>query len=449
MSSAVKPLQSSSAGAAIDRILPATKIVAEKLSPVCDRADLVVDSGNLPATARELSDVLAQSGCLFDRSVPVKVVRSPDGGPPTAIRLTAHGVVVEAHRMCRPVKQARDELVPVTLPVRVAQMYLAMHGERGLLPLTGISTAPLLSSDGSVRAAEGYDHATGLWCANVPTLRMPARPVRAEAESGLRLLRATVRTFPFSDAPRVRDETLGVDVVDLDQPPGMDESAFLAGLLTAICRPSLWLAPGLLVRAPEISGAGTGKGLLVRSISAIAFGMRPRAFTKGGDRQELDKRLASELIEAWPMLFLDNANGTMLRSDTLASVLTERPARVRTFGRTQMVALNSTAFVAVTGNGLTVTEDLARRFILCELDARCEDPEQRQFKAGFVGEIERRRAELLAAALTIWRWGRQNFAEVGRPLGSFEHWCEWCRDPLLSLGCRDPVERIDSVKLSV
>ena len=236
--------------------------------------------------------------------------------------------------------------------------------------------------------------------------------------------------------------------MNLDQRPGMDESAFLVGLLTAICRPSLRLAPGLLVRAPEISGAGTGKGLLVRSICAIAFGVQPRAFTKGGDRQELDKRLASELIEAAPILFLDNVNGTLLRSDTLASVLTERPARVRPLGRTQMVALNSTAFIALTGNGLSVTEDLARRFIACELDARCEYPEQRKFASGWLDEIKRRRAELLAAALTVWRWGRQNAADLGhgRPLGSFEQWSEWCRDPLLALGCRDPIDRIDEIK---
>jgi hypothetical protein len=186
----------------------------------------------------------------------------------------------------------------------------------------------------------------------------------------------------------------------------------------------------------------------VRSICAIAFGVRPRAFTKGGDRQELDKRLASDLIEAAPTVFLDNANGSTLRSDTLASVLTERPARVRLLGRSRMVALNSTAFIAVTGNGLSVSEDLARRFLVCELDARCEDPEQRQFRGGFLEDIERRRAELLTAALTIWRWGRQNAVvlEPGRPLGSFEQWSEWCRDPLLALGCCDPVERINAVK---
>jgi hypothetical protein len=202
----------------------------------------------------------------------------------------------------------------------------------------------------------------------------------------------------------------------------------------------------MIFTAPAVSGAGSGKGLLVRAICAIAFGIRPRAFTTGGERHELDKRLAAELIEAQPALFLDNANGVTLRSDTLASVLTERPARVRVLGETRMVPLNSTAFVALTGNGLTVTEDLARRFILCVLDARCEDPELRPFAAGFLEDIERRRSELLTEALTIWRWGRQNALTRGKPLGSFEKWAEWCRDPLVALGCRDPVERIEEIK---
>lgn len=154
------------------------------------------------------------------------------------------------------------------------------------------------------------------------------------------------------------------------------------------------------------------------------------------------------MIEAQPALFLDNANGIALRSDTLASVLTERPARVRLLGQTRMVPLNSTASVAVTGNGLIVTEDLARRFISCELDARCEDAELRPFPAGFLHQIEQRRADLLTAVLTIWRWGRQNATGLtrGKPLGSFETWAEWCRDPFVTLGCCDPVERIESFK---
>ena len=45
----------------------------------------------------------------------------------------------------------------------------------------------------------------------------------------------------------------------------------------------------------------------------------------------MEKRIAAELIEGGPVLFLDNLNNTSFRSNLLASAMTERPARVRMF----------------------------------------------------------------------------------------------------------------------
>jgi len=75
-----------------------------------------------------------------------------------------------------------------------------------------------------------------------------------------------------------------------------------------------------------------------------------------------------------------------------------------------------------------------------------ENPEQRKFRPGFLDQVFANRNRLLSDALTIWRWGRQNKLQQGKPLGSYELWGEWCRDPLLALGCRDPVDRIDEIK---
>ena len=72
-----------------------------------------------------------------------------------------------------------------------------------------------------------------------------------------------------------------------------------------------------------------------------------------GPSEELEKRIAAELIEGRPTLFLDNLNNTAFRSDLLASAITECPARVRPLGKSQMVLLNASAFVVLTGNGLT------------------------------------------------------------------------------------------------
>jgi hypothetical protein len=422
---------------------------AEIIDIAAAKPELLIHSGDLPATAEALRDIMADSGRFFDRGVPVRIIRSAIDGSPAAIPLTRHTVVIEAHRQCRPTKMKSDGTwIDATLPDRVAQMYLDMVGEWNLLPLHGVTSAPILSADGSMRTADGYDVATGLWCSFIPKINVPDRPSRAQALASLALLRQTFRTFPFSDAGRTWDYSIGAEVVDLISPPGADESNFLNALLTAVCRPSLRLAPGFLVRAPEVSGSGTGKGLLVRAICLIAFGFVPPAFPMGEDREELDKRLAAELVEARPALFLDNANSTALRSDLLALVMTERPARVRILGQTRMVALNSAAFIAITGNGVTISEDLVRRFLATELNAQCEDPELRDLPRGFLDQIEARRAELLSALLTIWRWGRQNCNALrrGKPLGSFETWADWCRDPLLTLGCRDPVERIEALK---
>src|SRR5258708_28783043 len=107
-------------------------------------------------------------------------------------------------------------------------------------------------------------------------------------------------------------------------------------------------------------------------------------------------------------------NDRLLHSDMLSSILTERPASIRILGKSTNVTVNSTALILVTGNALTVVEDLARRLLQCELDAQVEDPESRPFEPGFLDSILAKRGELLAAVLAFWRWGRQNKPKRGK-----------------------------------
>ena len=66
----------------------------------------------------------------------------------------------------------------------------------------------------------GYDAATRLWCCNVPLLCVSKRPREKDAAVALWVLRNAVKTFPFADAVRRYDPILGVQIVDLDYPPG-------------------------------------------------------------------------------------------------------------------------------------------------------------------------------------------------------------------------------------
>ena len=415
---------------------------------------LQVEAADPDRTVAALRDILSAAGGLYDRGVPVRLAHDQIQGGTVAQVMMPELLVMTAHSVCRPyVRKEKSDgsIVEVNarLPRNLAVTYLDWRGEWNLPLLNGIASAPMLSGDGSIQSAAGYDPASGMWRENVPDLSglVPDKPTDFEAAAALLLVRDTFRTFCFADADVVPDPLSGIEMVDTASPPGRDESGFLAALLTAVCRPSLHLAPGVLLRAAPMSGAGAGKGLLARCISIVAFGREPHAVTGGAAADELEKRIAAELIEGSPVLFLDNLNNRAFRSDLLASAITERPARVRILGKSQMVPLNASAFVVLTGNGLSVSEDLARRFIAVDFDPRTENPEARSFTTDIRREVISRRPDILAAVLTIWRWGRQsNTLKAGLPLGSFEQWCRWVRDPLLALGCKDPAERVGEAK---
>jgi hypothetical protein len=414
---------------------------------------LLIENCNPDLTVARLRDILAAAGGLYDRGVPVRLAFDQTQQGTVAQMMTPDALVLKAHSVCRPylIKEKKDGTLSeadVRLARSFATMYIDWRGEWQLPLLNGIASAPILQGDGTINTTEGYDPPSGMWCEHVPDLTglVPQQPTKDQAAAALRVVRDAFKTFCFADAETI-DGAEGVAVVDVNRPPGRDESSFLAGLLTAVCRPSLHLAPGVLLRAAPMSGAGAGKGLLARCICIIAFGREPHAVTPGATAEELEKRIAAELIEGGPVLFLDNLNSTALKSDLLASAMTERPARVRVLGRSQMVPLNSSALMILTGNGLTVSEDLARRFIAVDFDPRTEDPETRPFTTDVLAEVTARRKELLAALLTIWRWGRTVAdIESGLPLGSFPQWCRWVRDPLRALGCQDPAERVSEAK---
>ena len=134
---------------------------------------------------------------------------------------------------------------------------------------------------------------------------VPDRPTRVEAAAALLHIRNTFGTFAFSDAVMIEYPETGTLAVDTSIDPGRDESAFLHALITAVTRPSIPLAPGVIIRAAATSGAGAGKGLLTRCIAILAFGHEPHAMTGGSNTEELDKRIGGELMTGRPVLFLN------------------------------------------------------------------------------------------------------------------------------------------------
>ena len=190
---------------------------------------LLVDNSNPDHTVRALQGILGATGEIFDRGVPVRLVSDPHRGT-VARMITADALVMMAHKVCRPYmlkakRNGADYEENVRLPKLFAAMYLD-YGGWGLPPLNGITTAPLLHDNGTIRSARGYDVASGMWCESVPDLtgRIPDRPTREDATAAFRLIRGTFKTFCFADAEMRMDDAAGsLPEVDLSKPPGRDE----------------------------------------------------------------------------------------------------------------------------------------------------------------------------------------------------------------------------------
>jgi len=100
----------------------------------------------------------------------------------------------------------------------------------------------------------------------------------------------------------------------------------------------------------------------------------------------------------------------------------------------------------LTGNNVTFRGDLGRRIVPCDLDPKCEYPEDRDdfHYPKLIQHVKQERSKLVAAALTILR----AFHQAGRPghgkplMGSFEEWDELVRAAAISAGLSDPLDTI-------
>ena len=76
-----------------------------------------------------------------------------------------------------------------------------------------------------------------------------------------------------------------------------------------------------------------------------------------------------------------------------------------------------------------------------------ERPEKRVFKVRIKKLFRQRRGEFVSALLTVLRAARLARTEIEQlklePLGGFEEWCAWVRDPLVWLGRADPAASIE------
>ena len=221
-----------------------------------------------------------------------------------------------------------------------------------------------------------------------------------------------------------------------------DRSAALCAILTSAIRPSLSAAPIIHIKAHQV---GSGKSYLCRLITIFATPQYGTPSTFPKDDEECRKFLLAELLRAPAVIEFDNLTGDLVAHKSLCIALTSEHMTDRVLGVSKTATVSTRALFLSSGNNVGPVQDMTRRCITIHLNPECETPAMRTFKRpGLVKEIQSQRGKYVSAALTIVR----AWISAGRPrtdcpsLAGYDEWSNLCRQPLLWLGCDDPVKSV-------
>lgn len=409
---------------------------ARKHRPKDLRHRVLVRRGRTPETVTAAEDGLLAAGApLYSRGEVLTrlatgvesrgVRRSPRA--PVLAQATSPMVLEEMERVCRFVAEkvnpdtgdvaTRTVGCPAVVPIA----YLSRIGMWRVPRIAAVAEAPILADDGSLRFDGCFDDvlviATGDWP------QLPKAPSEGDARVAVTMLSGLIDGYVF------RTE--------------VDRSVTLAAFLTAIARPTLRSAPAFGWSAPV---RGSGKSKLADVTAILATGRPAPALAWAEKEEEAEKRIGAALIAADPVLLIDNIEHDV-RSQILNSLLTQESVAVRLLGRSELKTIVARVLILLTGNNLGVVGDLTRRVLIAEIDAGCERPELRRFDFDPVEMARQNRFALVAACLTILKWGRTLPEQKKSPIGSFEAWSRAVRDPLLALGLADPCASLDRLAI--
>lgn len=289
--------------------------------------------------------------------------------------------------------------------------------------LRDVITAPTLRQDGAVISAPGYDVDTGLFLdtQGLAFPPIPEHPSIDDATEAILALGDIFADFPFAAAH--------------------GRSAALAALCSLLVRPAITgNVPLFAVRATT---RGTGKGLLIDTISITATGRPAPRWAQSHDDEEDRKALLTIGMEGDACVHIDNITAP-LGSGPLDSALTAATIKGRLLGQNKAIEVPMTTVFFASGNNIVFAGDMARRVVPIDLESLLERPEQRDdFQYPRLLEwVRQERPRLLSQALTLLK----AYFEAGCPkqgipaYGSFEAWSDLVRSALVWAGLPDPCE---------
>ena len=151
-----------------------------------------------------------------------------------------------------------------------------------------------------------------------------------------------------------------------------DKANLVAELLTLTGREMFPLAPMFV---HDASTSGSGKGLLLLTISIIATGEPPEVMELPGDGDEQRKTVTSVLLSGKLLVAWDELH--VIAGRTLAAILTAEVYSGRILGTNKLATVRNKLVQIALGNNVEVRGDMKRRVVPSRLVPDTDHPEHR------------------------------------------------------------------------
>lgn len=323
-----------------------------------------------------------------------------------------------------------------------------LFGDRysGYPNLLGLTKTPVFTRDGDLITVPGYHSASGLFYKPDNSLDVPKvskEPTEEEVYEAKRLfIEEVFGDFPLGGKTRkeIIDEGLNGD--------GIPAVTHLIGMvLLMFCRDMVrGPTPGHLLTKPS---PGTGASLLTDVCTTIANGEVTAAMTIPSSDEEMQKSLVATMSDGSNIVYYDNIDKDV-NSGGLASAMTAPKVKGRLLGHSKNLEAEVRCIWILCGNNVRLSDELIRRLLMVDLDARMAHPESRSgWRHDDILEwVRQNRGSLVWAALTLI----QNWIAKGRPLqsknilNSFENWSRVIGGIVTEAGLGGFLENRDQLK---
>lgn len=312
----------------------------------------------------------------------------------------------------------KGEWVTCNPPHHLLNTLIHTQDRKHLQTLTGIAHQPYFDANEQLVTTPGFNPTTGIYASFGANAYAISAPSKEDAQRGLMALKAELAEFEF------------------EKPE--DLSAALCAMLTAVIRPGLPLAPAFNFNAPS---SGSGKSFLAGLVVLFATPLRPYVTSYPTSATEATKVILAMLLEKPPVILFDDMQTDWKPFGAINKALTSHTTTERLLGKSGTATARTNSLFLGTGNNTGPIKDMRRRVVTARLAAKTS---LRTFERSPHKQIAKHRSVYVGFALTII----QAFLLHGKrddtltPIGSYEDWSRFCREPLIWLGEPDPASSL-------